>query len=433
MKLKKAVSYLAVAAMAVTVLGGAGQPGDTVLAAEKNLEDEHITLTLMNTTLEEATVAWEDSMIEGFEELHPNITIEVQRMGYDDYIQTIQTKFASGDAPDIYLIETAYIPLYVENGYTADLTGADFFSQFNEKDLEMLSQDGKVYAVPYNSGTMCVTYNKDVFADAGITEIPKTLDDFYQVCDKLKEAGIIPLANGYQESWCVMADLQGDYISDVLMNDNDAIKRLVSREDRFTESDAWRGVFERLGQRYQYIEDDAFGTDWNTACTLIANGDAAMTVNGNWASNNIKAMNDSVDLGVFALPTTNDASKTKLTIQPPTGGYAVNGGCVNKEAAMEFLKYYTSTDVAVTYAENVDSICLVKGVEIEGGGALADIMALINDGQSQSLGAVDHNFPNEFRVALETSASQFLLDGGTDVDSVLQTLDEEFDRIAEDN
>lgn len=445
MKLRKVMYIFTALAMTCIAMAGCGnsaekQVGKTEKAeestgedieAEENVEEEQITLNLMNHSLEEATINWEDEVIAQFEADHPDINVEIQRMSYDDYMQTLQTKFASDDAPDLYQLETANIPKYVENGYAADLSGASFLERYNLDDLAMLSLDGKVYGVSLSTGTMCVTYNKNVFEELGITEVPKTMAEFYDLCDTIKAAGITPLANGYQETWCVMADLQADYIASILTKDPESINNLVNRSVKFTDSEDWRGVFERIGKRYQYMQDDAFGTDWNTACTMFANGEAAMISNGSWTTNNIKVMNPDVECGVFALPSSDNADDAKLAIQPMTEGWTVNAGSPNIEAAMEFLDYYTSLEVAKSYAETTDSMVVVKNVEVEGTGALAELMNIINTGGSASLGPVGHNFPNEFRVAIETETSQFLLDGGTDVDGVLKRLDAEFDRIAE--
>ena len=55
--------------------------------------------------------------------------------------------------------------------------------------------DGKLYGVPYSVPMMGVFYNQEIFAAQGI-EIPKTYKDFVAACEKLKAAGITPIAAG---------------------------------------------------------------------------------------------------------------------------------------------------------------------------------------------------------------------------------------------
>ena len=44
-------------------------------------------------------------------------------------------------------------------------------------------------------------YNKALFEQAGITELPTTLDELRTVCEKLTDAGIQPFSSGFGEWW----------------------------------------------------------------------------------------------------------------------------------------------------------------------------------------------------------------------------------------
>lgn len=54
--------------------------------------------------------------------------------------------------------------------------------------------DGKIYATPYSVPYQTILYNKKAFTKAGISEVPKTFDEFIEDCEKLKSAGITPIA-----------------------------------------------------------------------------------------------------------------------------------------------------------------------------------------------------------------------------------------------
>ncbi len=62
--------------------------------------------------------------------------------------------------------------------------------------MELTEYNGKHYGYCFeaSNGFQGLIYNKDVFEANGITELPKTLDEFYAVCDKLKASGIVPVA-----------------------------------------------------------------------------------------------------------------------------------------------------------------------------------------------------------------------------------------------
>lgn len=423
MNAKKLTAAAATAAILAASFSG------SVLAEE----GKQVTLTLMNHTSEELKIQWEDSVVEGFEAAHPGVTIEVQRMSYDDYISTLQTKFASGDAPDIYSLESVYVEKYIANGYCADLSDTEAVTHYNDGVLDMISSDGKAYALPYATQIMEVTYNKDVFEQCGITEVPKTIEEFYAVCDTLLEAGITPIGGAYSETWCLMADLQADYIGSVLMKDGESIVNLQNRTTTFADSEDWAGVLERIKTRLSYVNSDPFGTSWDDVCTSIANGETAMTLNGHWTANNVLAMNEEANLSTFQLPTTDNPEDAKYVLQSPTEGYALNPESANLDVAKEFLNYYTSTESVQAFVDSLSEICIVVGTDADTESAapkgLEDIVSAIAEGNTVSLGAVDHNFENEYRDAVQTVVSDFLLNDYS-VEECLANLDAEFDRIA---
>ena len=69
---------------------------------------------------------------------------------------------------------------YIPSGVSADVA-------------DSLSYDGKVYAAPYAVLNNTVIYNKRAFETAGC-EVPTTFDEFLDVCQKLLDAGITPIA-----------------------------------------------------------------------------------------------------------------------------------------------------------------------------------------------------------------------------------------------
>ena len=71
------------------------------------------------------------------------------------------------------------------------------------KDLEYVPIDG-VYAVPYMSNAAGVLYNRDIFEEHGWS-IPKTWDEFIQLCETMQDEGVQPLYFGYKDTWTCLA------------------------------------------------------------------------------------------------------------------------------------------------------------------------------------------------------------------------------------
>lgn len=421
---KKTIFKFGVGLMGVGLLSGCG-------SGENAGDSKTTTISLMSNETETLLVNWQEKVIEDFEEQNPDIKIEVQRMSYDDYIQSLQTKFASGDLPTVFQVENIYLEKYVDNEYVMDISDSVAKDYYDPEQLVNLSLNDKLYALPYNTNVVGVTYNKELFENAGIDEIPDTLDEFYDACEKLEESGVTPIVSGYQESWAIMADLQADYVNSVLTNDDQSILNLVDRSETFADSKPWQNVYQRLQERRQYMQSDLFGTSWDAACTMVANDEAAMVVSGQWAGNNIKEYDENIELGMFPLPVSNSAEDSKFVVQSATAGLGISSVASEKEqeAALKFLEYYHSPEVAETYAVETTNICVVKGVEVPDTSVVYDIVEDMNAGNTKNFDG-NINFPNEERNAVETLTAEFMLEPDSDLQSTMKSLDSEFDRIA---
>lgn len=427
----KKVQVVAAAMTGILAFSGLAACGKNSGNEETGNGEKQITLTILRSTPQELDTQFEKEIVEEFEKLHPNVTIDYQQMAYDNYITTLQTQLASGDAPDIFQLETAYIPTYVENDYVEDLSDLDSVKNIAQEDLANLMLDDKLYALSTTASSMYVTYNRAVFEQAGITEVPETLDEFYGVCQRLEKAGITPIANGFRESWVISGNAQTDYITGVLAQDPEAIKSVCDGSSTFSESDLWKEEFQRFFDRYQYSNDDPFGTDWNNACSMVATGSAAMVINGSWAVTNIRGINEDADLGIFPLLINNNPEDTKLLIQGPTGGWAVYKDSMNVDMAKEFVDYISSVDSVSKQAKMCQSISIVDGAESGDSEVIQDMQKYIDEDRVFRQGSIDHNFPNEQRDIFERTLSDYLVNENYDVDALCQDLDDQFSRIAQ--
>ena len=394
-----------------------------------NAEGEQVTLEFINGSSEEQYVAWLDEIIAEFEEANPNIKIEVQRGSIDSFNQTVMTRFAAGDVPDLFTFSENDIDDMVPSGYVMDLSGSQNVANYAEGMLDSLSLDGKVYALPISNDFMCVTYNKTVFADAGITEAPDTWSSFLEACQKLKDAGVVPIASGFSEQWVVNGTSQTTYCAEVLGNGGPALAEMVDRTYKFSEVEQWKEFFTRLQDMYPFMNNDPFGTDQNTCYSMLANGDAAMILNGTWTITNSIAMNPDGDFGIFALPVSENAEDNKMPMCPPAGGFAVSAETTHKEEAVKFLEFLTSPESASLYAEKGAGIPIVQGVDTSSlTGGFKDAADIMNSGDVKVISS--KSFPSANEDSFINNISNFFLDECEDIDGALESLDEEFDNLA---
>jgi raffinose/stachyose/melibiose transport system substrate-binding protein len=421
--MRKALFSLVIFILAGTFLFAGGARQGSSVSRKKQL-------TVLQHIGEESGIRWLEYVVQSFMEKNADVSIEIQNMGFDSYVTTLQTKIASNDAPDIFVTEGDQMQTFYNNGYLLNLSGQGLEQSYNPQDLALVTINGELVALPIGFTSMCVMYNKDVFNSLGITRASQTVDEFNEVCKIIKARGIAPIAAGYKETWCLMADMQADYILSVLSRDPDAILDLLSREKTFADSPLWREVFTRLFERYQYVNSDPFGTDWNNAIDLLASGQAAMVLNGSWAVSAIRDKTKDGKIGLFPYPYSNNPGDSRLIVMSTNSGTAIFKNTPNKEAALALVRYMFSPEMGTAYARMTNNVTIIRGSEAPGEEAWQDANAYINRGQTFSNGSIDHNFPNEYRVAVETVVSKHLLAGTRDISVLLRELDTEFDRIA---
>lgn len=160
------------------------------------------------------------------------------------------------------------------------------------------SEDGKIYAIPYQPFTFLIMYNKDHFSKAGITKTPETWTEFKDACSKLKNAGFIPLTvddayvdilYGYQLARYKGSDWVKSLVLDGLWNDPVVLKAAKD----------WEEIY-KLG----YLSPNVAGNKYPQGQQEIANGEVSMYLNGTWLVNEIMpTTGPDFPWGQFAYPT----------------------------------------------------------------------------------------------------------------------------------
>ncbi len=119
-----------------------------------------------------------------------DVQVELVYVPGSDYISgtKLQTSFASGEGPDIFLISPGDFLRYANGGVLMDLTSymdqaaiADFFPDV----LASRQVDGKILGLPMEVEPMAFFYDTDAWSEAGLTDPPATWDDLLAAAEKL--------------------------------------------------------------------------------------------------------------------------------------------------------------------------------------------------------------------------------------------------------
>jgi len=120
--------------------------------------------------------------------------VSVQWQQWSNYTTKLDSTFAgSSGIPDVVELGNTQTASYIAAGAFADLTKAKGQFENSASWLQGLadsgtSPSGKLEAVPYYAGSRVVIYRKDLFAKAGVTTAPGTLDELFADLDKVKAA-----------------------------------------------------------------------------------------------------------------------------------------------------------------------------------------------------------------------------------------------------
>ena len=117
------------------------------------------------------------------------LDIKFDQQDHSGYSDAVGRIFASGDWPDVILLSAEQYSAYATAGVLWDMTemyeNADFQSRLTSNVNDNLKVGGSLYGLAPTRGNGCVTYVKKAWLDAvGITEIPSTFDEYYDMLVK---------------------------------------------------------------------------------------------------------------------------------------------------------------------------------------------------------------------------------------------------------
>ncbi len=150
-----------------------------------------------------------------------------------------------------------------------------------ESVISVIKVKGHYYAAPVNIHMPAwIWTSKAAFKKAGITAEPQTMDELFAALDKLKAAGLVPLAHGGQ-SWqdnlvftAVLTNVGGRDLYLKVFRDRDA---------KAIQSDAFKQVLLTFKRLQGYVDKGSPGRNWNDATAMLITAKAGVQFMGDWA------------------------------------------------------------------------------------------------------------------------------------------------------
>lgn len=391
-KLLAAMLCVAMAATSLVGCGGSGDSGkdtDTAKSSEKGSDEEKVELTIWETSRNKDD--WYTSMEKEFLEEHPNITLnKVVKEGDpgNEFYQAV----ASGTAPDLVNCSFTMMDSYITSGILEPLNQYtdewDEWGNFTKEYVDMFTKDGKVYGVPNQVAPMLFGYNKALFEEAGIKEPPKTWDEAVEVAKKINDpdnqvAGYATLAAEWTEWFFQYYVWQAG--GDLTKENEDGTAELT-----FTDP-----AVIKAAEYYQKLKSEGvlqsdLTLKFSDLVTNFGLGKIGMMpFAGDWVSEAITKGIDPDDIGL-CLPPAGPSGKQTTAIGGDCWVINAKADQAKKDAAWEYIKYYTGKDYRASYYENLATKGAPNPVIIP-----RDDMSITDF----------YEFPEEYKEVLESAKS----------------------------
>jgi multiple sugar transport system substrate-binding protein len=282
------------------------------------------------------------------------IHVDLQTLSWDDIRPKLVTALVAGTAPaDVTEFDWSW---------TGQFSAAGWYMPLNEvidKDsvddigvAKIFTVDGQLLGVPYTNDFRVMLVNKKHFTDAGVTEMPKTLDALVEAAKKIKEKGIstypigLPLSatEGASTSWYLLTKAFGGELFDkdfkplFLTPDSAGYKALA---------------FELKLLKDGLVDPASTGLkDSQINESMFAQGLTSIMISGE--PGRLGQMNDpkqsKVAGQVEAILVPTESGQTRSFGLPEA--LAIPNVSQNKEAAVAFVKWFTSKEFQKKNAAN---------------------------------------------------------------------------------
>lgn len=272
------------------------------------------------------------------------IEVTGEPSGFGNLEETFATRYAGGTAADVMTVNYPWVIQYSPDGtgfYDLDQIADIFdFSQYEEGFLEFGRTGGKMQAIPYGQNTLGLYVNKSAYDRAGITEIPKTFEEYKEAAKIITQTDpnayliVSPTFRFAATYYLQQKTGKGEFAEDLSMN---------YTVDEYRDALLW---YKDLADAHVFCSrKDYIENVGNEPISIAQN---AKYINGGYLgvlewtggiASNAKTLEDKGDeLVVAELPTIEHAVFTG-TMAKPSLLFAISKDSKSPKEAAEFLQY----------------------------------------------------------------------------------------------
>ncbi|GHV71539.1 sugar ABC transporter substrate-binding protein [Spirochaetia bacterium] len=262
---------------------------------------------------------------------------------YTDYSGNVATMMNTKNYGDVLGIIASIKQEDLGNFFEPLGSYADLNKKYNWADNKMYNNT--VYGIAMNGNVSGgITYNKKVWAQAGITTLPKTPEAFLAALQQIKDRvpNVIPLYTNYNANWTI-GQWNGLALS-VSGNPNYNNELMINKKNIFEPDSAYYKVNKLLYDVYRQPalhELDPMTTDWEGSKPAINNGQIATMVMGSWAVSQFQAEGPNPqDIGYMPAPFNTNGKQYATSGADYNLGVNKNSDAAHKELGKKFVVWF---------------------------------------------------------------------------------------------
>lgn len=346
---KRVVLGVAVAATAATVLAACSSGGSS--STSSNSSSAKVTLSWWNNANTQPLLGVFTNIIKQFEAAHPNITIHNVPMQNELFKTKVTPALRGNSPPDIFQQwGSGQQATQVQSGKLADISSdvSPWIGSLGTPATEWQTS-GKWYGVPYDLHVVGFWYRKDLFQQAGISSPPTTIAQLESDDATLRAHGITPITVGSKDGWpdafwweyFAVRECSQSTITQAMSGVSlsaPCFTKASADLDAFMKTNPFQTGF--LGTPAQSVP--------NSSVALLANGKAAMELQGDWDPGAGAGLTSDKNLfsklGWFPFPSVPGGAGDPKAVLGGGDGYSCTTSA-SEPACAEFLQFLTTPAV----------------------------------------------------------------------------------------
>lgn len=330
-----------------------------------------------------------EEIITKYKALHPFITIEYRKLRYEEYEAELLNAMAEDRGPDLFSVQNTWLKKYqsklapmpdsitmafpvvqgtIKKEVVPELRTTQSLSLKELKDnfvdavsYDVLMEDGKIYGLPLSVDVLAMYYNRDLFNNAGISQVPQYWNkEFLQTIKKLTKQD--PKRGLIQSGVALGGHSNINRFSDilaVLMMQNGATMMegqtvLFSNVPAFAKNTGYNPGLEALRFYTDFANPTKESYTWNNelpnSLEMFISGNLAIMFGYAYDLATIKAQAPKLNFSIAKLP--------QIEGNPPTNiNFAnywvevVSKKSTHTKEAWDFIQFMTKAEQAQSYLD----------------------------------------------------------------------------------